>query len=360
MKKKIISILSLCVISIASVIALAGCGGGVTTADVLESYNAMQEILLENDSVLNKGDTASYRNTKNYYQISYGDVVDEYIQDYDENYVDLRDYYNSVFSFAMSYVDENITVITNLEDEELNSETKRTLSDLKDSIDDFSDSIQNFVDARNRLDIYYQNNVNVANPAENSEIMARLRAFKREYVDFVDKSVQMSLNLSNSVEATGIYEDVNNVRLIKNNICNKIIRVYNELYILDVGTFNFAEYQDTNAKIRIQALLDELQNSMTDYSSIMQLNDVVLKQTLTPEELDELTEMTDKFLTEMDVYVEALDGLDIQTLGVDYNNDMEEYLNHNERALIYLERVENFINISLPDFLEYLDNMVRA
>lgn len=357
MKKKIISILSLCVISIASVIALAGCGGGVTTADVLESYNAMQEMLLENDSVLNK--SSALLNSKNYYQISYGDVVDEYVQDDNENYVDLRDYYNSVFSFAMSYVDENYTVITNLEDDELNSETKRTLSDLKNSIDDFTDSIQNFVDARNRLDIYYQNNVNVANPAENSEIMARLRAFKREYVDFVDKSVQMSLNLSNSVEATGIYEDVNNVRLIKNNICNKVIRVYNELYILDVGTFNFAEYQDTDAKARIQALLDELQTSMAEYSSIMQLNDVVLKD-LTPEELDELTEMTDKFLSEMDVYVEALDGLDIQTLGVDYNNDMEEYLNHNERALIYLERVENFIYKSLPNFLEYVDNMVRA
>lgn len=356
MKKKIISILSLCVISIASVIALAGCGGGFTTVEVLESYNAMQEILLENNSVLNKTDGL---NTKNYYQISYGDVVDDYIQDNDENYVDLRDYYNSVFSFAMSYVDENITVITNLKDEELNSETRSTLSDLKDSIDDFADSIQNFVDARNRLDIYYQNNVNVANPAGESEIMSRLRAFKREYVDFVDKSVQMSLNLSNSVEATGIYEDVNNVRLIKNNICNKIIRVYNELYILDVGTFNFAEYQDTNAKARIQELLIKLQSSMADYSSIMQLNDVVLKD-LTPEELDELTEMTDKFLTEMDVYVEALDGLDIQTLGVDYNNDMEEYLNHNERALIYLERVENFINISLPDFLEYLDNMLAV
>ncbi len=354
MKKKIISILSLLVISVACVATLAGCGSNTKVEDVKVSYDAMVETLVAYDSVLNKGDENTYRNTREYYQISYGDIVDGYIRSQDENYIELKDYYNSVFSFAMSYVDENIQVVTNLLDDEVNSATRGTLKALKDSIGDFTESIQNFVGARNRLDVYYQN---YASTASEEEKMSRLRTFKREYVDFVDKGVQMSLNLSNSVEATGILDSVEHVRLTKNYILNKILRAYNELYILDIGTFNFKETTDTGTKIRIENVLDKLQDLMDEYSSIMQLNP--LKE-LSAEELDALKVMMNKFLTEIDVYVEALETLDVRSLCVDYKNDMEDYLAHNDRAEICLERVENFVNISLPSFLSYLDDAVRA
>ncbi len=356
MKKKFISILSLLVISVACVATLAGCGSSTKVENVKAFYDAMVETLVTYDSVLNKGEENTYRNTREYYQISYGDIVDGYIRSQDENYIELRDYYNSVFSFAMSYVDENIQVVTNLLDEEVNSATRGTLEDLKDSIDDFTESIQNFVGARNRLDVYYQN---YASTASEEEKMSRLRTFKREYVDFVDKSVQMSLNLSNSVEATGILDSVEHVRLTKNYILNKILRAYNELYILDIGTFNFKETTDTDTKIRIENVLDKLQDLMDEYSSIMQLDDLALKE-LSVEELDALKVMMNKFLTEIDVYVEALETLDVRSLCVDYKNDMEDYLAHNDRAEICLERVENFVNISLPSFLTYLDDAVRV
>lgn len=356
MKKKFISILSLLVISVACVVTLAGCGSSTKVENVKASYDAMVETLVVYDSVLNKGEENTYRNTREYYQISYGDIVDGYIRSQDENYIELRDYYNSVFSFAMSYVDENIQVVTNLLDEEVNSATRGTLEDLKDSIDDFTESIQNFVGARNRLDVYYQN---YASTASEEEKMSRLRTFKREYVDFVDKSVQMSLNLSNSVEATGILDSVEHVRLTKNYILNKILRAYNELYILDIGTFNFKETTDTDTKIRIENVLDKLQDLMDEYSSIMQLDDLALKE-LSVEELDALKVMMNKFLTEIDVYVEALETLDVRSLCVDYKNDMEDYLAHNDHAEICLERVENFVNISLPSFLTYLDDAVRV
>ena len=355
MKKKIVSILSLCVISIACVVALAGCGSSTNVEDVKTSYDSMTAIMATYDRVLNKSELS--RNTREYYQISYGNVVDGYIRSQQEDYLELRDYYNSVFSFAMSYVDENITVITNLDADEVNSDTRGTLKDLKVSIDDFTESVQNFIDARDRLDVYFTNYGNTAGDAEK---LSRLRTFKREYVDFVDKSVQMSLNLSNSVEATGILDSVEHVGLTKNYICNKILRAYNELYILDIGTFNFNETDDTadpTTKNRIEAVLDKLQDLMDEYSSIMQMTSY---KTLTEEELDAIKEMMNKFITELDVYVEALEILDIRTLSVDYKNDMADYLLHNDRALICLERVENFVNISLPDFLTYLDEAVRG
>lgn len=356
MKKKFISILALLVISVASVVTLAGCGAGIKVENVKASYEAMTETLVSYDSVLNKGDESVYRNTKDYYQISYGEIVDGYIRSQDENYVELKDYYNSVFSFAMSYVDENIQVITNLLDDEVNSATKKTLKDLKDSIDDFNESVQNFVSARNRLDVYYQN---YGSTASEEEKMSRLRTFKRDYVDFVDKSVQMSLSLSNSVEATGILDSVEHVRLTKNYILNKILRAYNELYILDIGTFNFKETTPTDTKTRIENVLDKLQVLMNEYSSIMLLNDSAVKE-LTSEELVALKDMMNKFLTEIDVYIEALDTLNVRELCVDYKNEMDEYLTHNDRAEICLERVENFVNVSLPNFLDYLDDAVRV
>lgn len=351
MKKKIFSILSLLVISLTCAVTLSGCGSGVGVEDVTKSYETMIETLEENSDIFNN---AGALNTAEYYEISYGDVVDKYIDDGSKYYVDLKDYYNSVFSFAMSYMSENRTVITNITDEELNSEAKGTLSALKSSIDDFTAGIQDFVDARNRLDLLFQRIEDTSPSAD--ERLTKLRDFKREYVNFVNKSVEMSLSLSNSVEATGILDDVSNVRLTKNYICNKILNVYNELYILDIGTFNFAASVDTTTKERIQTLLDTLHDSMLDYTALMQMNN---KDTLSEEELGALREMTDKFMTEIDVYVKALDSLDIRTLSVDYKNDMAEYLNHNNRAEIYLERVENFINISLPEFLNYVEDVVK-
>ena len=98
---------------------------------------------------------------------------------------------------------------------------------------------------------------------------------------------------------------------------------------------------------------------MNEYSSIMLLNDSALKE-LTSEELVALKDMMNKFLTEIDVYIEALDTLNVRELCVDYKNEMDEYLTHNDRAEICLERVENFVNVSLPNFLDYLDDAVRV
>ena len=353
MKKKILSIFSLCLISLMCLISLAGCGSSVSAEEILTAYTAMTAKLEENSAILSK---VGNRNTAEYYQISYGDVVDRYVSAGYDDYVDLQNYYNSVFSFAMSYMDENYTVITNLIEDDTNSATIDSLPSLKSAIEDFTEEIDNFVDARNTLDIYFKRYGNSAVGNTQTEKLVRLREFKRSYVEFVNKSVEMSLALSDSVEATGILNSVLEVGLNRNYVCNKILRVYNELYIQEVGTFNFGETEDSLTKDRLQDVLDNLYSSMSDYSSLMSLTN--LKQSLSETEIAKLKEMKDIFMTELEVYIEALDILDVRSLCVDYDNDMERYLQTNSRAEICLERVEQFVSTSLPDFLTYVRTTV--
>lgn len=351
MKKRLFSLLLLCAISLLSVGVLAGCNDSASVADVCASYENLAKVLEANKEDIIK---TPQKNTRNYYQINYGSVVNGLVDRGDEAYVDLKDYYNSIFSFAMSYIDENIEVITNYKDNpnEMGKETRATLASLKKSIDEFAESVPTFVTARNRLETVFETSM-----SEDAE-SANLRAFKREYANFVDKSVQFSLNLSNAVETDESFGSVNSVKLNKNYILNKILRAYNELYINNIAHFNFEGSRDSDGvtKGRIEDVLKNLQTSMDEYASIMELESL---KVLGEDELEELKSMMAKFATEIDVYVDAVEILNLKELCIDNENDMAKYLQTNSRAEVALERIESFVNTSLGDFLTYLEDAVR-
>ena len=343
------------------VFTFAGCNEP-STSTILENIEAMNTALSEHDDVFNKTD--SQINEVDYYSISYGSVIDGYISSGTTNYTDLENFYNTVFSLSMSYIEENYGVITNLTDEELNSDTRGQLEDLNNKIVDFTNSIQTFVEARNSLASDFSNS-SFQNLAPTSEVkLARLREFKREYVTFVDKSVQLSQRLSSAVDSVGMLDsleelEIANVELVKNTILNKLLPAFHNLYVNEIGSFNFYDTDQTTTRTRIENVIESLKSVLNDkYIVIMKLSGAQLIDTVTVEEIKAIREEADIFYVELNDYLEALDGLDIRTLSVNHDNDLEAYMAVNDRAEIYLQKVEQFVEVTLSEFLDYLESAV--
>ena len=74
-------------------------------------------------------------------------------------------------------------------------------------------------------------------------------------------------------------------------------------------------------------------------------------KTLTAEELKSITNQAESFMTEANNFFEALQGLDIENLAVNYLNDIDKYVEDNNFAAIYLEKIEQFVNYTLPNYL---------
>ena len=343
------------------VFTFAGCNEP-STSTILENIEAMNTALSEHDDVFNKTDRQI--NDVDYYSISYGSVIDGYISSGTTNYTDLDNFYNTVFSLSMSYIEENYGVITNLTDEELNSDTRGQLEDLNNKIVDFTNSIQTFVEARNSLASDFSNS-SFQNLAPTSEVkLARLREFKREYVTFVDKSVQLSQRLSSAVDSVGMLDSleelgISNVELVKNTILNKLLPAFHNLYVNEIGSFNFYDTDQTTTRTRIENVIESLKSVLNDkYIVIMKLSGAQLIDTVTVEEIKAIREEADIFYVELNDYLEALDGLDIRTLSVNHDNDLEAYMAVNDRAEIYLQKVEQFVEVTLSEFLDYLESAV--
>ena len=344
------SIISICLVLMFVVMtfALVGCGS-TSTETISESFTAMYEKLDAQNKVLRKNDAAL--NTEEYYDLTYGTVVDGYITEERDNYTDLKNFYNPIFSVAMSYIEENREIITRLNDEDLNDETKNLTTELNDKIKEFTNQIDDFMTAYNEFTAFFA--TYQADEFKEGQLV-QLRDFKREYSNFVNSSVKLSLTLSSVVEATGILDNISSVGLIKNYICNKILNVYNAFYIVELGNFNWQGTTQTETKSELDNIITELRNSFSTYITIIQKTGDDLA-TLTTESLAEIRTKTDNFMTEVDAYLKALDNLDIMTLSTVENNNLEEYIKDNVYARVDINKISQFVNSTLPEFLRYLN-----
>ncbi len=343
MKKTKILSLALIFVCLACVVTFAGCGG-LSVKTIQDSMQSMNDKLAEYSTILVKDD--DLHNTINYYQISYGEDVDGLVSKGEENYKDLK-IYNSIFSIAMSYIEENHVVITNLTDEETNDATKAKLNGLNESITSFTSEIGNFVEKRNSLEKFFADYSDTVGEADK---LVKLREFKREYANFVNKSVLVSTNLSDAVVATGVLDDLDNVLLIKNYVCNKILKVFNEFFINEMGDFNWSESDNSATKEEINTIIQNLETQFGVFQQIVNLKAENLKE-LTVEDLNAIKQEANNFMTEADNFFEALKGLDISNLATNYLNDIDEYVKDNLYAKVYLDKVSQFVEETLPSYL---------
>lgn len=83
-------------------------------------------------------------------------------------------------------------------------------------------------------------------------------------------------------------------------------------------------------------------------------------KTLSTKQLENIFYIVEEFEIEVEKSNEALKGLDLYKLAVGNDNKLEEYKKSNKLAEVYLEKLESFYTITLPNFLDAFCEMIYA
>ena len=95
--------------------------------------------------------------------------------------------------------------------------------------------------------------------------------------------------------------------------------------------------------------MDLLSDNFEEYKTQF-LGDATVQLTL--DEMKAFLDLIDNFVIESQSYLKALKDLKISELATTYKYDIEKYVKDNEFAKIYLQKIEQFINTTLPKFVE--------
>lgn len=352
--KHIILSVVLAFFGIFATFGLAGCGEvGLDTLQ--ENFENLDAVYAQYSEVFKTG-TCENMSTK--YLVDYGNIVNGYVGQNKDEYRELSSVYNITLAVSSDYIDNNRSYILNFNQENLSKEAQESFKALNESLVDYTNSIKNFVSARDALITHFEN---FNGQLEEKDDLAFLRKFKKQYGALVEKNVILSMNLAKSVESTEIFEILkrgtpteNDTKIIKEYIRAKLLPIFSEFKISEVeNNLYFGAYSEiqTPAKERIDALMKKVNSQFERYKSSF-VGGTENFKVMTKEGMNSLLDLVDDFLVETESYYQALHGFDISTLVEKYDIDLEEYKKINIYAEIYLQKMEQFIEISFGNFTD--------
>lgn len=173
------------------------------------------------------------------------------------------------------------------------------------------------------------------------------------------------MNLAKTIETTEIFELLkkttpteNDTRILKEYIRAKMLPIFSEFMITEIeNNLNWEAQAATETKTRIDNLLAQLNTRFINYKSHF-VGSSEAVSTLSAEEMTQLFGYIEDFFVETDAYLQALKGLKIKKLAVDYDNDFERYKKSNNLAEVYLEKMEQFVGTTLFDFMNTTLNII--
>lgn len=356
--KKTLASLALGCCSVLALFGLGGCGE-VSTKTLSENFDKLDATYQEYSEVFKQG---TVDNLSTDYLITYGSIVDQYVTEQKEGYVELLSLYNSTLVISSDYIKNNEEYVKNLDDSTLSKDSKAAIKILNKSLVDYTDTISDFVRARKNFVEYFEQFNGQLNEESNS---AYLRKFKKSYGELVSKNIELSMNLAKTIETTEIFDLLkktdpteNDTKIMKEYIRAKLLPIFSEFRITEIeNNLNWNGQAQTETKTRIDNLLASLDSKFSTYKArfVGESGDLKI---LTSEEMNTLFDYIGKFFLEVDSYMDALKKLNISVLSVDYNNDLESYLGRNPFAETYLEKIEQFVEISLPNFMDQVVNII--
>lgn len=278
--------------------------------------------------------------------------------DFDE-YLELSTLYNETLKLALNFVDSSKDYVLTLNEDSMSSSTKSAITTLNSSLTDYIDSISDFLSALTTLKSHFASH-SVSLESDSTSLLR----FKAYYGKMVTSAVTLSVSMEEVVAESGIYDSLKQVtpadgdaETIKEYICAKLLPIFSEFSIGEVASvMKWSATKDGDCKSRIQDLLDTLNEHFEEFKTLSATS----ANNLDSETINKLFDYAEMFFVEMESYFDALYGLDLRTLAVTYENNLQNYLSENSFAEIYLAKLEQFLNYTLPNFMEQISNIITS
>lgn len=358
MKNKFKSIAIAAVLAALGVFAglgLSGCGGNLST---LKSDYAAMEKKIASYSEAFSTDTIDGISTN--LKVNYGTEAEAKIGA--ANLEELRNKYNSILVISNDYIVKNIKVIQNYGQKNLSKKAKKAVSTLCKDIKDFTKYLKTFATSRKAFSDYFAH----MTTAKQADIDSQLVLFKKSYGKLVQKNIKVSMSVAKCMESTKIYEslkktnaDGETVAIIRDYARTKMLPIFSKFMLTETSNqLIWDNYKNKSDALReIDALLGQAEKIYKeDYKTALVSN-------ATPSGSDskvkDLFDMVDEFMKEADCFVDALTDFDIKEFAVGCEGNMTKYLKDNKLAERDLHKMDQFLNLTLPEFISHFSDALR-
>lgn len=347
----------LCCTAVLCSVALVGCKK-VTLSNLEQSYQQLEDEFKANETVFISHD---FEGQATDVYVSYNEKINK-LTVTDKDFGELVWLYNFALSAAHNYIFSNRSFVLSLKEAELSKSAQKIIGTLNQSLVEFKNYIPSFVRERqsflNHFDAF--DNLDV-----NADRAALLR-YKKVYGRFVDKAVNACNNVATMVEESKIFDVLQNTtptrvdaETIKNYFGAKLLPVFCEFKINEFANkMNWSVQAEGTAKARINTLIDNVEQKFATYRDVFVSRTTSI--TLSQQQIKDLFTLYNKFCTEKQDYFTALKNFNFARLALDFDNNLENYLGANAYAKTYLQKVEQFVELMLPNFMEAVENVLYA
>ena len=345
--KKILLSVFLCLTCALSCFMFFGCSNIAKPGEVATSYEEVERFYEEKDNIFGANNQLNFGNAQS--------LVDSANQDYSV----LKTKYNSIFSISNDYIKEYMTYVRGLQENQLTEKVQVALSGLNSAISAYFKELKSFAIQH---EYFAERDFS---SLENSRPF--LQSYKIYLGKMVAKNVEVSDKLARVLEEGKIYDIIKteesalieDVVVIKTYIRAKLLPVYTRFLITETES-NVSWTTSDRTTEAAQRIDDAIDAMLLSYNNDYQIAFVVdtTPNAESVNNVQALMQYCEDFMVEAQDFYKALSGLKISILAKNYKNDLTRYQNKNKLAEIYLEKIEQFINISLKNFIKETKDLI--
>ena len=353
--KKIILSFIVCLCALFPLFTLAGCG--ISVDDVKSSFAQLDEAYIQYAEAFEQGTLENNLTTN--YVINYGVDINNISSQNQEKFDALKEKYNVMLALSSKYIDNNKDFITSLENDDLSDETKKALENLNGKLTSYINYLPTFVEGRNSFKNHFKelSQNEIAN-------LETLNNFKKVYGTLVNKNLDLALSMANVVETTEIFDLLQSTtqtnedtKIVKDYITTKLLPIFNQLLIVETETsFAYDDYSG-GAMEELNVVVQKLENLFVEFKQNLALTSKECQALDSKEDMQKLFENFNNFSVEINNYSTSVSELKIYDMVVNHKNSFEEHKKHVKLAEIYFDKIDQFVSITLE---EYLANLISV
>lgn len=290
--------------------------------------------------------------------VDFGAKVNGYVSQKREGFDELDELYNLSFAISNQYIERYRGYICELQEKDLSKEAKNALDTLNNSLTSFDKQIKNFVKERASFVQYFEQYEGVSETETSTEVY--LRRFKESFGRLLEKNIKFSTDLANAVEATKIFDLLKQVEaplssdtgIVKEYVRAKMLHLFTDFEITEFSNkMTWSVQAQGDCKSRIDTLIGGVGKQYDAFKTQL-IYAGKEYNVLSKEEFSNLFDFANEFLLEAEAYSKALTKMNFYDLAVNYGNNLKKYKEKNKFAEVYLQKMEQFVSITLPNFIQ--------
>ena len=359
--------------------AVVGCSSEKLVKQTNESLEDLMETITDEvdkdeDSIFTKGKVHEDCIATDY-RVSYGtSKINTYIsndnaklvydgetysQTYLSTYSSLDYVYNSLLSISLNYISKySDSFEFAIAGEDYTKEQKKSLTNLRKSIKKFDKEFESFEETWEEFLDFYENTESHDGTTEGE--LDQLRKYKIGYGKLVGQTVDVAQKLLEAREQIiyGVMNETRSANVIKEYAIIKTLDMYYEFFIgeLDIKV----AYQSTTNTVdqgTFYDIYDAVYNNFDD--TIRQLVGIESDVTdMSKKEVKSIMASIDAIINDKNIFIAALKDFNIEEFGVEFNNDLTEYVKENTTARVDLEKMRQIAQDIMPNYIALIEGIM--